>query len=237
MCGPVYRPRATKVGVALDEPDAARRLKGWSCTLYDKRWGCVVTFVSAFLKLLPLLKRVWSLQRWYANVDGAAKAREDDHGASFDAEAFTESLQSPKFALSLHVIVSLQGAVQELADWSEACPCHEAWFRSVHASSRAVYLEKCTGLPGTKSCIFMGPPLNSLKRSAAACTRRGGEVREWAEEGWLLCIPSVGRIALSLLHEAKCDLCFCLPYEIDKLVHLGGNMFSHGGLEPVAFSC
>ncbi len=137
-------------------------LETFSCALYDKRWGSVTAFVRELLPLLPLLQRVWSEEKWVANADtvGGARGEADpqsaaDDGKGFDPAVITRSLASGFFHARLLVVHHLQGAVQEFADWTEACPCHEAWFGAASTAQRQRYMESAVG-PGTPSCIFMG---------------------------------------------------------------------------------
>ncbi len=136
-------------------------LETFSCALYDKRWGSVTAFVGELMPLLPLLQRVWSERKWVSNADtvGAARGEADpqsaDDGKGFDPGVITRSLASGLFHARLLVVHHLQGAVQEFAAWTEACPCHEVWFRALSTAQRQRYMESAVG-PGAPSCIFMG---------------------------------------------------------------------------------
>ena len=122
------------VGSAVDTTEAVGKLMSWSGSLYEKRWGCVRKFLDALMKILPLLRRTWSEQNWRSNTDSRGanlKARDDDGGAAFNPVQFSETLVSPLFRIRVCLVLGVQGVVEQLASWSEACPCHEAWFKTL----------------------------------------------------------------------------------------------------------
>ena len=109
------------LGSAVNETEAARTLRLFSARLYEKRWRCVADFIAAVLKLWPILRRVWSPQKWSSNVDsnrGGAQAGEEgdaqegdgdgDGLAQFDSDLLSDSLKSVFFFLQLHLVVCLQ---------------------------------------------------------------------------------------------------------------------------------
>ncbi len=162
------RLRRTCITDAVDVASAqVAHLLAFSETLYENRWGCVVSFLRRLQPLLPFLRRVWSVEKYCGNVDAprGAGAREADGDAAdaaeederqFEPALLTQTLHSRRFAMKVALILRLQEFAQSLADWAESCPCHSKWLRSSSRRQRERYMTAFINLPGYTTCPLAG---------------------------------------------------------------------------------
>ena len=133
----------------------------FSNTLYEKRWGCVISFVTALLPLMGFLRRAWSEEKYAHNVDGGDAARTAsaaDAGGylEFDRGLFTRTVRSNSFLLELKLLLMIQGVAQGLANWGEVCPCHSGCLHGMSRRTARTYMEKFIALPSYNTCPFAG---------------------------------------------------------------------------------
>ena len=108
----------------------------FSSTLYEERWKEVMDFLKEIRKPLQLIRRAWSLRRWFAGVDGNGIAYVPEqrpltdiagaaHGRThFNPQAFHAVLQDPMTEKFISVVTILDTVPDRMTRQSGACPCH-----------------------------------------------------------------------------------------------------------------
>ena len=102
--------------------------KSFSGSLYEKRWGAVVSFLRKFVPLIGALKKFWNHDKYVEGYQQRANAggeADDGVGASFVAADLTRALFSNMFNVYVSMVLSLFNIVENLASWFEGCQCHE----------------------------------------------------------------------------------------------------------------
>ena len=126
----------------------------FSGSLYESRWGEVVSFCSMILRPLSVLRQCWS-QRSYEANDGAGLVERiwaGESGPRFKPADLSRVLKEPYFRHYTLMILKLHGVPTRLHKWFDGCPCHETLLIGKGASKRERSLRQ-DGLPtGTCMC-------------------------------------------------------------------------------------
>ena len=128
LCNRDRRERFVATCVPADAADSSL-FKNFSGSLYEKRWGAVVSFLRKLLPLLSPLQKYWSHEKFSQSYQQRGRAADNDQGdeggGSFVAPELTSALQSAMFHVYATLVLSLFNVVEDLASWFEGCLCHE----------------------------------------------------------------------------------------------------------------
>ncbi|CAE7256194.1 unnamed protein product [Symbiodinium natans] len=100
------------------------------------RWGSLVAVCDSLHKREGALREEWNLQRFLQTTAGNVhleldtENNDNDQGGS-DNKLFQvadSAITSPYFWAYIKFLLIVQGVVEDLSTWAEACPCHE-WSR------------------------------------------------------------------------------------------------------------
>ena len=127
LCNRDRRERFMVTCVPRDSEQRAL-FKSFSGSLYEKRWGAVISFLRKLMPLLGPLRLLWDEGKYVEGYQQRESA--DDHdagegGGVFSPAAITACLQSNFFCVYTTMIMSVLGIVEDLTAWFESCPCHE----------------------------------------------------------------------------------------------------------------
>ena len=89
------------------------------------RWGSLVHVCDAILKLEGALRGGWSLNRFLKTRTEANEKPEDESGSG--TQLFNQAdkaIRSPFFWAYGKFILLIQGVLNDISTWAEACPCH-----------------------------------------------------------------------------------------------------------------
>ena len=131
--------------------------------VYESRWGSIFHALGALLPLQRVLRAAWSKERY---MDGGGVEQRSAEGVSVDSA--DSAIRSGLFWAYSSMIRLIGDACDELAWWSESCPCH------CHDSDLRAPTRHERGLKMAAKYGFRSCPLRSCQ--AAACA--AGEPRE-----------------------------------------------------------
>ena len=144
LCNRDRRERFLATCVPADSDDR-RLFKDFSGSLYEKRWGAVISFLRKLVPLLVAFEKHWNHDKYlhaYQQRDGANA----DEGVRFVAADLSAALGSSMFHAYIQMVMSLFNVVEDLSSWFEGCACHQAQLkrhRGKHMRSSRKEIELC----------------------------------------------------------------------------------------------
>lgn len=157
-------------------------------SLYTKRWGEVVFFCVRLVSVLPTLRSTWDERRFLSGVTGAEKNGGDDDGddgrpsqqSNFDPSFLTATLRDHFFFAYFDMVLALVGMTEDIAQWSEACACHEDLLLRRSDPNRQAPMKRSRNKivkSGTRSLC------NLYSRKTETCPMRGKRLPELVAYG------------------------------------------------------
>lgn len=144
-------------------------------SLYEDRWGEVISFMRRLPGLLRVLAATWDNRRFASGADlrgevmpqqgaGAEGAGQSDAGSlpNFDPKDLTALLVDPVFFKYLDMCLLLDGIPEDIARWSGGCSCHEALTAELSPHLVAKVMTLHYGVP---SCPLAGKRAPELAAS------------------------------------------------------------------------
>ena len=163
-------------GVARNLADGAAMLRRFSSRLYEKRWRCVIIFITNLKKLFPFLRRVWDEKKFRDEKDRDGKTYQEQEideaeggkdAGQFDPSLMTDALNSGYFKIMIELYLLIEGVVWDLTEWGESCPCHYRWNGdNVRRRAKDRLMAELIGMKGYSKCPFAGcnaPPMAAGK--------------------------------------------------------------------------
>ncbi|CAE7037690.1 unnamed protein product [Symbiodinium sp. CCMP2456] len=118
--------------------DERNLFSSFSGSLYEKRWGAVISFLGKLMPLLGALTQYWDAQKFVAGYQQRESADDEQAGqgaASFVPAALSKALESSLFHVYASMILSVLNIVDGLTAWFEGCACHEV-FSDPHSKKK-----------------------------------------------------------------------------------------------------
>ena len=146
LCNRDRRERFLATCVSANSEDR-RLFKNFSGSLYEKRWGAVISFLRKLVPLLVAFEKHWNHDKYlhaYHQRDGAGA--EADEGVRFVAADLSAALGSSMFHAYIQMVMSLFNVVEDLSSWFEGCACHQAQLKrqkGKHTRSSRKEIELC----------------------------------------------------------------------------------------------
>ena len=95
-------------------------LQGGIPELYEKRWGCIQSFLHKSKPVLLLLRQLWT-----PNCITSADSDPKKEPKIFKPDLLTETLRSNMWFSYFNILEGLHNVVMSLCSWGEGCHCHE----------------------------------------------------------------------------------------------------------------
>ena len=136
-------------------------IKNFQFAVYKGRWGSVIEAAAAVWDIKDILRSAWGLRK-YNFGGGQNQDRDADEFRSLKLEVANEAIISDKFWAYCCMIVHASEVLQNIALWSESCPCHDDLVVRAHdsASRQRAFKEKI----GRPTC-----PMSTRRAPELAC--------------------------------------------------------------------
>ena len=220
-----------------DTADERKLFTHFSGSLYEKRWGAVISFLRKLYPLLEALQKYWSSEKYMQNYqqrESAADNHDAEEGhARFAAADLSATLGSGMFHVYLAMVMSLFNVVENLSSWFEGCLCHD-WELKKHRGKLARNSQKEIAQCGPYAfCPMKGKRAPELaagclqttfdeivqlrKRSLLESIRQHGLDSE--SERCVLSDFEAGRLYIQLGLQVKFDFWTKCPWRLAALAH------------------
>ena len=233
LCNRDRRERFLSTCVPAGSQDRAL-FQHFSGSLYEKRWGAVISFLRKLFPLLDALQKYWNHEAFlegYRQEDRNHDNPEEGPGFGFLASDLTAVLCSNQFHVYLEMVMALFNVVENLSSWFEGCACHE---QHVKVRNRRAHSRKEGAQLGLQvSCPMMGKrapqlasgclqdtfeELSSLHK-ASLLKRMSSRSLSPQEEALVMQDFEAGRNYISLGLQVKFDFWGKLPWRLAALAH------------------
>ena len=236
LCNRDRRERFVTTCVAKDSEHCAL-FKNFSGSLYEKRWGAIISFLRKLMPLLEPLRLLWDEAKYlegYNQREGAEDQDAGEGGGAFLPAAITACLQSNFFVVYTSMIMSVLGLVEDLTGWFETCPCHKETVdptdrsrlsRAVQRELRACGTDRSCPMKGKRAPQLAAGGLDEVFQEILAICR-GSVLKilratpvEQDQEGLLWRDFEAARSYVQMGLQVKFDFWEKLPWQLAGLCH------------------
>jgi len=121
--------------------------ESFSGSVYEERWGEVVSFLKKIQQPLEVLHAAWDEQKYVGTGDNNQQHDKDNDGGEFNPADVTRLLADPAFDKYLCACLLLDGIPEEFAKWSSGCPCHDRLLKTQSPFSARKLTKQQFGVP------------------------------------------------------------------------------------------